>query len=482
MNIRKLFSIGALAAILAILTVSSAVYAAPEVTTTYTVNSTADEPDANLNIPACKSASGKCTLRAAIMQGNKQGGNIVINVPPAIYILLHSGLAEDQAKTGDLDVYGNVTIQGVGGSPVIDGFLRDRVFDLQQNSKVLLKNLTIQNGYVQFEDGQEPDTDGGGIRVRGTATLTNVQVLHNFAEQGGGIANIGSLTLINSTISNNHGRGGGIYNRYWNHYFAAELHMYYSTVSNNDAGTPLAGDIYPGEGGGILNEGAKLWVSNSSLYNNHAGYGGALANTYAGQVYLVNSTLSTNKSEFDGGAIHNFNAEAPHNATVTLSNVTIVGNRAAKSLEKGKGGGIYTSSGDTVTVRNSIVAKNQRSITSNYILADDCAGSLTSNGYNLIGSNLGCTGFVNGWNGDRVGTLVVPVDPKLGALASNGGPTKTYAPLPSSPAIDNGNWGGCRDQTGTILTVDQRGYVRPVDGDKSGTAQCDIGAFEYGAY
>lgn len=482
MNIRKLVSIASVAAILAILTVSTAVYAEPEVTTTYNVNSTADEPDANLNKPACKSASGKCTLRAAIMQGNKQGGTIVINVPLGIYLLLRGGFNEDEAKTGDLDVYGKVTIQGVGGSPVIDGTGRDRVFDLHNDSKVKLKNLVIQNGFVQFDDMAEPDAYGGGIRVRGKATLIEVEVLHNFAERGGGIVNIGSLTIINSTIYKNHGRGGGIYNRYWNQDYAAELHMFYSTVSTNDAGTPLAGDVVPGEGGGILNEGAKLWISNSTLYKNHAGYGGALANTYIGQVYIVNSTFGANKAEYDGGAIHNFNPRAPHVATVQLSNVTIVRNRAARSLEKGIGGGIYTSSGDTVTVRNTIVAKNQRLITANYILADDCNGSFTSNGYNLIGSNLNCTGFVNGSNGDQVGNVVVPVDPKLGALAWNGGPTKTYAPLQSSPAIDRGNWTGCRDHTGGSVIVDQRGYVRPVDGDTSGTAQCDIGAIEFGAH
>lgn len=482
MNIRKLFSIGALAAMLAIFAASTAVHAEPEVTTTYNVNSALDEPDANLNKPACKSASGKCTLRAAVMQGNKQGGNIVINVPPAIYLLLHGGINEDQAKTGDLDVYGNVTIQGVGGRPVIDGLVNDRVFDLQKDSHVQLKNLTIQNGYVQFDKQVVQDTFGGGIRARSaSATLTDVQVIHNFAYRGGGISNFGKLTVISSTISNNHGRGGGIYNRYWNDYFAAELHMFYSTVSNNDAGTPLAGDTLPGEGGGILNEGAKLYVSNSTLYKNHAGYGGGVANTYKGQVYMVNATLSANKAEYDGGAIHNFNPSAPHIATVQLSNVTIVGNRAAASLSKAKGGGIFNSLGDVVTVRNSIVAKNQRYIPANY-LADDCAGSFASGGYNLIGSNLGCAGFVNGSNGDQVGTVVVALDPKLGSLAWNGGPTKTHAPLQGSPAIDKGNWTGCRDHTTASVIVDQRGYVRSVDGDKNSVIRCDIGAIEYGAH
>ena len=56
-----------------------------------------------------------------------------------------------------------------------------------------------------------------------------------------------------------------------------------------------------------------------------------------------------------------------------------------------------------------------------------------SNGYNLVGS------------GDAVVCVQLPgdqvniADPMLGPLADNGGPTKTHAPLPGSPAIDAGD-------------------------------------------
>ena len=46
------------------------------------------------------------------------------------------------------------------------------------------------------------------------------------------------------------------------------------------------------------------------------------------------------------------------------------------------------------------------------------------------------TGFTNGVNGDIVGTFAAPIDPRLGPLAKNGGPTRTHALLPDSPAID----------------------------------------------
>ncbi len=61
----------------------------------------------------------------------------------------------------------------------------------------------------------------------------------------------------------------------------------------------------------------------------------------------------------------------------------------------------------------------------------------------------------------------------LGPLADNGGPTQTLALLPGSPAIDAGDDALCP-------STDQRGEIRPQDGNNDGLAKCDIGAFELG--
>src|SRR5262249_35448785 len=63
------------------------------------------------------------------------------------------------------------------------------------------------------------------------------------------------------------------------------------------------------------------------------------------------------------------------------------------------------------------------------------------------------------------------VDPNLGALADNGGPTQTLALLANSPAIDAGADTICANSP--VSGLDQRGTTRPNGG------HCDVGAYEY---
>ena len=83
----------------------------------------------------------------------------------------------------------------------------------------------------------------------------------------------------------------------------------------------------------------------------------------------------------------------------------------------------------------------------------------------------GGNGFTNGAQGDQVGTPASPLDPKIGPLENNGGPTKTHALLRGSRAIDRGANAGAPRR-------DQRGVKRPSDGDRNGSKIADIGAFE----
>jgi hypothetical protein len=103
----------------------------------------------------------------------------------------------------------------------------------------------------------------------------------------------------------------------------------------------------------------------------------------------------------------------------------------------------------------------------------DVQGTFFSEGHNLIGIGVGDGSSGFGAAGDQLGTLISPLDPMLGVLKNNGGPTKTHALLAGSPAIDAGDNAG-------VPATDQRGsgFPRKKDGNGDGLIVVDIGAFE----
>ena len=132
-------------------------------------------------------------------------------------------------------------------------------------------------------------------------------------------------------------------------------------------------------------------------------------------------------------------------------------------------------------MRNSIVADDRARIGS------DIAGTLTSDGYNLIQDFTGAT-FASSKqkSTDRVVKDLTQVFGAYATLQDHGGPTRTLALPPDSPAVDQISLAACHmsvpvyNDTGTptaqyTLTTDQRGVKRP-DGNEQ---FCDIGAYEY---
>ena len=149
-----------------------------------------------------------------------------------------------------------------------------------------------------------------------------------------------------------------------------------------------------------------------------------------------------------------------------LYNATVDGNAA------GNGGGIYAESGGAAAISDTILAGN--TILGTGGAGPDCAGLLSSGGYNILGDAAGCT--LTGGSGDQVGGGANPVlDPRLYPLGNYGGPTLTMALRRDSPAIEAGDLNGCADKDANPLTTDQRGSPRPFPAG----GRCDIGAYEY---
>ncbi len=180
-----------------------------------------------------------------------------------------------------------------------------------------------------------------------------------------------------------------------------------------------------------------------------AGFGGASG--YAGGFKLGGT----------GGSGAGIGAGVFNNGgTITITSSTIANNKSvggsappgySAGAGQGIGGGVF-SQGGTAQVDSTIIAGNTAS-TKN----PDVSGTFASAGSNLIGNSTGSSGFGAQDN--------LNVNPMLGPLASNGGPTQTMALLAGSPALGEG------DGSNGVL-VDQRGALR------GATGLSDIGAYE----
>jgi hypothetical protein len=373
----------------------------------------------------------------------------------------------DTGVSGDGSLRGEIADAASGDQIVFADSLAGQTITLNAaNGRLALnKDLTIQGpGAASLTVSGNNATGVLVIAAGATDTIAGLTIADGHdGVHGGGIANHGTLTLDNCTLSGNHAdgafevEGGGIFND-------GTLALDHCTLSDNHIFVP-PGFLHSGNGGGISNFGA-LTITNSTLSGNTAdgdtNSGGAIYND--GTLTLDGSTLSDN-SAFVGGGILN-----QHDVTATVTNSTLSGNRADPPSGGGIGGGIANASGATLTVTSSTIAGNVATpgninggtgggianfgtlAACNTILAGNSAtngpdleGALGSQGYNLIGNAQGGSGFAAS---DRLN-----VDPLLGPLQDNGGPTQTMAVLAGSPALNAGD-------PAQLGTADQRGVVR----------------------
>lgn len=405
------------------------------------------------------------SLGQATVFNVREAGNVV-----RLIRVINRANANNQADTINLAA-GTYTLTKANNRRIFDGAV------VEANGLPIIRTKITINGAVFTGDGSARTTtqrqaDAEEFRIfqvagKGNLTLNRIRVRGGFTKGfGGGIENFGRLRLVNAIVSRNvtpGNFGGGIIN-------GGAAILISSTVRDNSS---LSSDS-----GGIDNNGTLRLFRSTISGNQAAEGGGGITNNPNGILSAVNSTISGNVTIFGGGELPVggiLNAGIAH-----LRFVTITENRGGPGLvneDPFPEGGF---AGGTVTLSNSILAGNERvqvevfdeegnSVTKTFT---DCAGTLTSGGFNLVGDKSNC--MFKRTTGDRVGTPSNPISPQLRPLANYGGPTQTHALMFNSPAIDHGNSTDCPD-------TDQRGFLRPADGDGDSRGICDIGAFERGA-
>jgi hypothetical protein len=415
-----------------------------------------------------------CSLRGAIVRANGLSEPVTINVPSGTYVLTQSTgcffLGNGRGAlfvTPALCPTGMLTVIGDGaGATIIDAHqppdavnVIAPVMFVAATASVTIRGIAMQKG--NFSAGSLIG-HGGGINNAGTLVLEDSAVTDNVtSDKGGGIYNQGDLTLLRSSITRNFAahEGGGISNTCrFDICSGGIMEIADSVISRNTAGT-LAG--------GIANFFGTVAVSGTTVSGNlgpvNGNGGGGIWNGSFNTMTLTNVTVSGNRSASGGGILNSGN--------LYLNNVTIANNTAQWETDpsRGDGGGLYNG-GSLVALRNTIIAGNFAA--SPFPAGADCLASraapLTSQGHNLIQDASACT-----ITGDVTGNIVGQ-DPKLGVLAQNGGTAPTHALAAGSPAIDAANPSTPGSGGAACAVTDQRGVFRPLG------AACDIGSFERG--
>jgi hypothetical protein len=406
--------------------------------TSYTKIIFAEESIGVENKSAEKSASEKSVLASIFSIFYRSSASDEDLAPEAIFTVNHNGDSKDQAPGNGvcLDEAGHCTLRAAieeanstAGIDEINFSFIIPASTIQLNPNLSPSELTVTQGVTITGPGARQ------LTILGNTSVTSDVI--SIAATAATAVKINGITVANS------GRYG----------------------INNAGRLELADVAIKGSRSTGINNSGRLSI-NRAVVNNNAG-SGILLTSSSNAVNISNTTVTQNESPTNGGGINSASGD------VTLNNVTISDNSAVTS-----GGGFYYSgSAAGINVRNTIIADNT-SPTAPDIFAS-VGASFVSRGNNLIGKNVGVTGFVNGTNNDKVGTNAAPFPPMLGLLQNNGGQTDTRALALASPARDAGNMCVLGQSCGQnnpafALNIDQRGtdFVRLFE------TSVDMGAFE----
>jgi predicted outer membrane repeat protein len=422
-------------------------------------------------------------LRYAITQANSTPGPNTINFAVSGTIQLQSALPD---LSNNIDMIGpgagSLTLTPAAGTPEFS------LLTVDSGESVTISGLTLSgahasvgagicdNGSTLNVDnclftGNAADTAGGAIYVglNSACTIDGSTIANNTAGfEGGGVDGniLSTVTVINSTFASNQGADGGAI------YSFSSIAIAGSTFADNSAsqsggalyaydndnvfyvtitGSTFSGNEALGSGGGDGNGGA-IWFDGLAVFSN--------------TLSITDSTIANNSAMCMGGGIWwSFDT----GSTVDISYDTIVQNSVTDTDTDAGGGGIFIGSDGTQSQYvNDLIADNWRTMPGFSGEDDvmDVNGTFDPStwSYNLVGSGAGTT-LVNGQNDNIIGSPAAPINPLVGPLQNNGGPTETMALLPGSAALNAGN------PTGASAT-DQRGLPRVVNG------QIDIGAYQ----
>lgn len=347
------------------------------------------------------SGDGLTSLREAIIQSNIGSGGDTISLSAGTYTLSIGGTGENDAATGDLDIQESVTITGAGQHlTVINANGIDRVFEVRDSANLTIEDLTVAGGSTS--------DDGAGVEAKDAGSLTATRVIFT---------------------GNASGKEGGA------------IHAHHDPVTLTDVA--LVGNSAATAGGGLRAEGVTTLTRVTVSGNSATDGAGIYQKSGSSDFTLVNVTISGNVAAGEGGGIWTDHPMSVTNSTIAFN----MGNTGA---------GLYIhGSNADVSLRNSILASNQRfdSQASNVFFSN--GGMLTSLGFNI--SSDGTAGLSGPSDQSNTDPLINPT------LSLNGGTTETHALQSGSPAINAGTTTGAP-------TTDQRGIVR--DGNP------DIGSYE----
>ena len=380
-----------------------------------------------------------CTLRAAIEEANASPGRQSI--------VVDSTKGPFELTLGELVVTDGVDVLGHGPRALIDAGRRSRVFRIEGDHLVNLRNLDMANG-------QAPPAGRGGIlRITDDA---HVQVSDSIIRGGQG------------------NFGGGLY------LYEASAVLTNTAVRDNVAGHPdsFGGGGVTQRGGGIASHLSNVTVRHSSISENRAVRGGGISN-FGGTIRVENSSVIDNEARSIGGGIENFHSDE-HKGNLHLSFATVAHNRSGTSglppADRRGGGGLYNRG--WAYMASSILASN-----TDYWSAGDphhAPDCYSPNTYDFKSFRHNVVGVLNGncdlgdySSGSTAwidhGTEGAPLNAHLGGITSWDHIRYRMIGV-SSPAVDGG-----ASQTASLYPCpasDSRGRARPVGGG------CDIGAVE----